>query len=219
MKNRRCERVKITLKKSSGFFLKHNLFSVMHLYSDGSKSKKYSYELVSRKGTDSVVVLLYFIRNGEVFVGLKEEARLAKVLRNLENKQASFPIKDCYLLEAVAGSLEPNEKNLKQIKKRVKTETLEEAGYDVNIDNIISLGKPFFSSPGQSTEKIYPFAVKIEKERHNKAIGDGSLLEKESGEIKFFPLKKAFKMIEQGRIEDAKTEISIHRLFLKLNLL
>lgn len=219
MKNRRCERVKITLKKSSGFFLKHNLFSVMHLYSDGSKSKKYSYELVSRKGTDSVVVLLYFIRNGEVFVGLKEEARLAKVLRNLENKQASFPIKDCYLLEAVAGSLEPNEKKISKIKERAKKEIFEEAGFVVKEKEIFSLGKPFFTSPGQSTEKIYPFAVKVNPTSKVNFSGDGSLLEKESGNVKFYPLKKIFNMILNGKIEDAKTEICLNRLFLKLKLL
>jgi 8-oxo-dGTP pyrophosphatase MutT (NUDIX family) len=175
--------------------------------------------LVSRRGTDSVVALLYFVKDGQVFVGLKKQVRLSKVLRNFEKKEAFFKVKNCLLLEAVAGSLEPNEKNLSKMKKRVKMETLEEAGFDVKIADIFSLGKPFFSSPGQSTEKIYPFAVKVNIENKVKALGDGSLLEKDSGKIKFFPLKMSEKMISQGKIEDAKTEIAIHRLFLKLNLL
>lgn len=219
MKNVRCKKISVSLKKSVGKFLKHNLFSVSHIYCDGSESRKYDYELLSRRGTDSVVALLYFIEDGQYFVGLKEQVRLSKVLRNVEKKEASFQIKNCFLLEAVAGSLEPGEKSLSEIKKRVKNEVLEEAGFAVKTGNIVSLGKPFFSSPGQSTEKIFPFAVKVEKEFQNESLGDGSLLEKESGKIRFFTLKKVQKMISEGRIEDAKTEISIYRFLFQHHLL
>ncbi len=41
-------------------------------------------------------------------------------------------------------------------------EVLEDAGFLVKTSKVFSLGKPFFTSPGQSTEKIYPFAVYVD---------------------------------------------------------
>ncbi len=219
MKKNRCKTVSLTLKKRTGSFLKHSIFEVRHIYSNGKKSKKYNYEVVSRKGNDSVVVIIYCFENGEILIGLKNQLRIAKAVRSSSKKKIEIPLKKCLLLEAIAGSLEDNEKSFSKITKRVKTEIFEEAGYDVRQKDIVSLGPPFYTSLGQSTEKIYPFALKIEKKEKKKFYGDGSLIEKESGEINFFPVKKVLQLIQRGKIQDAKTEIAVLRLLLKLHLL
>lgn len=219
MDKNKCKKIDITLKKRTGSFLKHSLFEIRHIYSNGKISKGYNYELVSRRGTDSVVVLLYCFENGEIFIGLKKQLRIAKVLRNIHKKKIEVPLQRCFLLEAVAGSLEVDERSSSKIRRRAKIEILEEAGFDVKLKDIFSLGPPFYTSPGQATEKIYPFAVKIARKEKRKFCGDGSLIEMENGEINFFSVEKTLQLIQKGKIEDAKTEIAVLRLLLKLNLL
>ncbi|MCX7830443.1 MAG: hypothetical protein N2445_05235 [Acidobacteria bacterium] len=219
MRKNRETKINLVLKKSEGSFLKYKVFEVTHIYPDGSKGRSYNYELVSRRGTDSVVIVLFCIKKGEIFVGLKKNIRIPKVARKLKMKNESRPLGSFFLIEAIAGSLECSDKSLTKIKERARKEVLEEAGFEISTKDIISLGKPFFTSPGQSTEKIYPFAAKVDLSEQKVFSGDGSLLEKESGKTKFYSKSKALEMIRQGKIEDAKTEIAIIRLFMNLKVL
>lgn len=219
MKNLRCKKIEIEVKRKSGGFLKHLLLSARHIYSDGNKSNYYNYELVERRGVDSVAVVLFYYKDGELLLGFTKQARLAKVVRDFNERKTIKPFNNLLLLEAVAGSLEIGEKTTLKIRKRVKKEIYEETGLDVKLKDIFSLGKPFFTSPGQSTEKIYPFGAKVEMEKKKVAVGDGSLLEKDSNKVVFYSLSKVLEMLFSHKIEDAKTEITILRLFFKLKVL
>lgn len=205
--------VEIRKIKDEGRFLHHNLLSVSHLHSP--QKEKYSYEVIRRRGEDSVAVAIFTEMKGEIYVGLKKVVRIAVLARKLKDEPIVCDLKKSLLLEVVAGSLEDNDRSRKS---RAKEEILEEAGFLVKTKEIFSLGKPFFTSPGQSTEKIYPFAVYVDIKSKMEEIGDGSIVEKENERVKFYPFKKIVKMLKRGLIEDAKTEVTLMRLFFKLNL-
>lgn len=210
------KKIEIEILKEGGNFLKHQTLKVTHY---NEKFECYRYEVVRRRGEDCVGVAI-FTRNGDEYLfGLKKVFRIPKVARRLVTRRGIFDIKESYLLEIVAGSLEEDEKSVSAIKKRVKEEVYEEGGFEVNEKSIVSLGKPFFTSPGQSTEKIYPFAVCVDTKNKVKEIGDGSIIEKESSPLIFYPQEKILYLIRNGMIEDAKSEIILSRLFFKLNLL
>lgn len=219
MKNLKCKKIEIEIKRRSGSFLRHLLLSARHIYSDGNKSKYYNYELIERRGIDSVAVVLFYYKNNELFIGLTKQARIAKMVRGFKVRKIIKPLNNFFLLEVVAGSLEIGERTALQMKKRAKKEIYEETGFDVKLKDIFSLGKSFFASPGQSTEKIYPYGAKVEIKKKEEAVGDGSLLEKDSNKVVFYPVSKVLEMLFSHKIEDAKTEITILRLFFRLKVL
>jgi ADP-ribose pyrophosphatase len=114
-------------------------------------------------------------------------------------------------VEAVAGSLEPGETRLAQIRRRAARELREETGYRVRPDALRSLGAGFFPSHGQCTEKIHLFAVCLDRLAASPAAGDGSINEAETWSL----LLEARDLIDRcraGEIEDPKLEIGVVRL-------
>jgi ADP-ribose pyrophosphatase len=85
----------------------------------------------------------------------------------------------------------------------VKRELREETGSEGK--QYFKLGE-IFPSPGYTNERLHLYACRID------STGKQDLDEDEFLEVEKIPLEKAKKMVEQGKIPDAKTQILILRV-------
>lgn len=109
-----------------------------------------------------------------------------------------------WLLEIVAGSVESGADFLETAKQEVR----EEVGYI--IDQLIPI-YVFFPSPGGSSEKIFLYYTEVnEQQKSNR--GGGLIAEGEDIQIVELPIEKALKLLETGKIHDAKTIIALQWL-------
>jgi nudix-type nucleoside diphosphatase (YffH/AdpP family) len=115
-------------------------------------------------------------------------------------KQFRFPIfkagYDDLFIEAPAGVLDAETPEI-----RIKAEVEEETGYVVQ-----SVRKIFesYMSPGSVTEKLHFFVAEYQSGQ-KRTVGGGIAAEGEDIEVLELPIATAAKMIEQGKILDAKT--------------
>ncbi len=101
-----------------------------------------------------------------------------------------------YLLEIPAGKLEKGEEPGEAILRELKEET----GYMVqSMDYVTS----FYTSPGFCDEKIFLYFAKLGEK------GSQNLDEDEFIDILEFSLDELFQMINEGKIQDAKTILAI----------
>ncbi len=203
----------------AGGFLRLERMTLANRYADGSLSKRYRVDMVHRKGTDSVAIFPYYIDGrGKLKVYLKRGIRAPIYFR----KELHLPSPDSrdnlYAHEAVAGSLEERDQGVGAIALRAQEELLEELGFQVEVDEIRSLGGGFFPSQGMASEKIHLVSVQVSPEKKREALGDGSVNEAEAL-TEVLEGKTILKMCEKGEIEDPKIEIGVFRLCKKLEYL
>ena len=106
--------------------------------------------------------------------------------------------------DGIAGVLGPVE----NLRAAVRREILEETGYTTEkLDPISS----FYLSPGGSSERIPLFYAEAGIRAFGKS-GGGLEEEGEDIEVVEIPLEKAWGMLEEGRIVDAKTIIALQWL-------
>jgi ADP-ribose pyrophosphatase len=208
-------RIVRSLPSSGPGFL--SLFRVVlrNQYESGESSPPYRYEMVERRGIDSVAIIPFFRGAGPVRVMVKAGFRPAIFLRGLRPAPGERARKRSWTVEAVAGSLKPGETRLSQIRRRAARELREETGYRVRPDDLRSLGAGFFPSHGQCTEKIHLFAVCLDRLSASRPEGDGSINEAETWSL----LLEARDLIDRcraGEIEDPKLEIGVVRLLEQL---
>jgi ADP-ribose pyrophosphatase len=152
---------------------------------------------------DSVAVLLH--DPDEDVVVLTRQFRYP-VYSNLDSETAkSAGAKQAWLLEVVAGSIDPNQNVLEMASKEV----MEEAGY------VVQGGfRPiatFYPSPGWSSERIHLFLGLVDhKDRSND--GGGLVSEGEDIQVEILSFEEAMMMIDRGEISDAKTIIALQHL-------
>lgn len=118
--------------------------------------------------------------------------------------------------EIVAGLLEPTDSGEAGLRHRAAEEVLEEAGYHVSADSIRMLGQPFFVAPGIISEKIFLCCVDVTGLEAGPPEGDGSPLE-EGGAQRWRSRRDLEAAIASGEIQDAKTELGLHRLLVMLS--
>jgi 8-oxo-dGTP pyrophosphatase MutT (NUDIX family) len=193
-------------------FLTLERLVVKNLYDGGRTSRPYRFEVVHRRGVDSVGIIPFYFEGARrlmvVFkVGFRPGLYLRKRLRPpLGDRWAYTSVR-----EAVAGSLEPDDRGARGIDARARAELLEETGLEPRARTVVRLGSGFFPSHGQSTEKVHLRAIEIVPQRHARAAGDGSVNEADSGTV----VMEAGRILEEcrkGRIEDPKLEIGVTRL-------
>jgi ADP-ribose pyrophosphatase len=109
-----------------------------------------------------------------------------------------------YLLEIPAGSLEPGESPLTCAKR----ELLEETGF--RAQELIKLGK-IHMIPAYSDEEIHVFIAK------GLTPAEQNLDPDEIIEVVNYPLEKAVRMIDEGKITDALTILSIQMAWFYVN--
>ena len=103
-----------------------------------------------------------------------------------------------YLWELPAGRLDPGEKPLQAAKR----ELIEETGYRAKTWTKLA---SFFASPGYVQERMTIYLATDLTE------GEATPMDDERIETRWFSAKEVAKMIQTGKIEDAKTMIGFYR--------
>jgi len=196
-------------------FLRVRRFVLRNTYTDGSVSPPYACDVVSRRSTDAVAVVLWHRDDdGRVMVHYREGTRPPVWLRR--HKQDELPFKDPQpfdvLGEIVAGVLEADDHGRPGVHRRGALEAKEEAGFDVDPAEVRDLGPGgLFPTPGVTDEKIYLVAAEVDPSARTVAEGDGSVLE-EGTRVVTTPLREAIAACRRGELADAKTELGLLRL-------
>ena len=194
-------------------FVRVRRLRLRHLYSGDKYSPPYSFDVVEGPFADAVVVVLYHIdKVGKVWVGLRRGVRPSIYLRKDNPVKALLDgLPRLIYLELVAGGIEYEDLDSIGIDGRAAVEVREEAGFEVEPQNMVSLGAGTFSSPGSGMEKLHYRAARVDPGQDMEPKGDGHPLE-EVGDFQFYELAEAITWCRNGSIEDAKTEIGLCRL-------
>jgi ADP-ribose pyrophosphatase len=194
-------------------FIRVRRLRLRHRYSGEQYSGAYWFDMIESPFVDAVAIVLYHIdREQGVWVGLRRGVRPSIYLR--KDNPAKMSLDKGPLLiytELVAGGIEYDDLDTIGVKGRAALEVREEAGFEVNEEDMINLGGGTFSSPGFGMEKLHYLAVQVEPDTGSEPIGDGHPLE-EVGEVKFYKISEAISWCRLGKIEDSKTEIGLYRL-------
>ena len=186
---------------------------------DGSRSRDYPVEVVDRPRLDAVAVVVW----RRPAPGAAPEILLRDCLRPAAffRREADPPLADPRVYrvvpEIVAGVLEADDRGEAGLFRRAALEVAEEAGFEVDPGEVVSLGAPFFVAPGILSEKIHPVAVEVTGRAPHPPRGDGSPLE-EDGRLTWVALPALLRACLEGTVEDAKTEIGAHRLAARLGV-
>lgn len=113
-------------------------------------------------------------------------------------RQFRYPYRQV-VLEAPAGKLEPGEDPFEAVKRELREETGSKGKQYLELGEI-------FPSPGYTNERLHLYACRID------STGEQDLDEDEFLEVERIPIEKAEKMVEQGKIPDAKTQVLILRV-------
>jgi 8-oxo-dGTP pyrophosphatase MutT (NUDIX family) len=182
-------------------------------YADGSRSRVYDCDLMSRPESDAVAALLYRVDDRRrVRVLLRDSIRPPVFLRL--HKRFVHPDPRIYssLREIVAGLVEPSDaEGPSGLCARAAAEAHEEAGLKVPAASFEVVGGETFASPGVSDEKVYFCAASADVDAARAGAGDGSVME-EAGAIAVLELSEAIEACRSGAIPDMKTELGLLRL-------
>jgi ADP-ribose pyrophosphatase len=182
-------------------------------YDDGSSSEVYPCDLVSRRGSDAVVAVLYQLDGDrQVKVLLREGIRAPVFLR--QHKQYVHADPRVYLSvgELVAGMVEDDDgPGSAGLAKRAAAEAEEEAGLKVPTEDFRMLGEETFASPGTGDEKLYYCAAQAPLDEAHPGAGDGTVME-EGAHIRVLGLAEAIESCRRGEVPDMKTEVGLLRL-------
>jgi ADP-ribose pyrophosphatase len=163
-------------------FFQVDELTLSHELSDGSMSRPLR-RLVLERG-DAVAVLLFRPASpGVVLV-----------------RQFRAPIEG-WMLEVVAGIPDPGEEPAAAARREV----LEETGYQVEELEPIAA---FYPTPGGSSERIHLYFAQVDEARRL-APGGGRAEEDEDIEVVELGLEEAWGLLDEGRIDDAKTLIAL----------
>lgn len=207
------------LGPEEGRFLTLERFLWRNRYTDGTVSRPYPYEFIHRKGYDAVAIALYHEEGGVPHMAYRPGIRVPAWCR----RELPLCLPDSkeyrYIPEAIAGSLEPQDRGVEGFLHRVVAEVAEETGFEVVPGDVEPLGAGFFPSHGQSSEKIHLCAVRVAPGSEGIPRGDGSVNEADAPPLRFHPLRDILLACSRGEIEDPKVELLARRLAAKLGYL
>jgi GDP-mannose pyrophosphatase NudK len=172
--------------------------------------KKISYEYLKKDGTWQTQTREAYDRgNGAAILLYNRESKTIIFTRQFRMPTFINGNGDGMMIEACAGLLDDDDPE-----ECIKRETEEETGY-----KITDVRKIFeaYMSPGSVTEILHFFVAEYTKEM-KQGHGGGMEHEQEEIEVLELPFEKAFQMINDGEIKDAKTIILLQYARLK-NLL
>lgn len=180
----------------------------------GRMSPEFHYDEVDRRALDAVVIVPHFLRRTETgalerTVVLRSAIRPPVILRRIVGA-ADIGMKSRALWEVPAGLVEEHEGEQEELAHAAARELLEEAGFDVSVEQLHPLGPSSFPAPGIIAERHYYFHVEVDPETQVEPPLDGSPLEK-AGELVAVPLHAALRAAKRGELADAKTELALRR--------
>ncbi len=203
---------------SDGGFLKVRRLRLRTHYADGTSSEVFPYDVVDRKALDAVVMALYADREGapgDPYVCIRSALRPPLALRRHRELVVPDPRPDVELWELPAGLIEDHEKGVEGVLACAARETHEETGFELPASEFTALGVPVFLSPGLCGEKIHIVCARVPDHRAKvHAAGDGVL--EARARVEWWPLSTCLERAAEGVIEDAKTELALHRLAARL---
>ena len=192
-------------------FLRLRRLVLRNRYRDGSASRPYPCDIVSRPHTDAVAVCLYQMLDRKVRVLLKESPRAPIYLRKLKAPVIADARPYLSIIELVAGLIETGDERIGGVAGRAAREAAEEAGVEVPAHSIQPLGGESFPSPGVADEKVFFTAAELTTLSGGVPPGDGGAMEEATRPV-ILDLTEAIRMCRDGRIPDMKTEIGLLRL-------
>jgi len=200
-------------------FLQVRRFWVKNRRDDGSTSAAYRVDVVDRPRLDAVAVLVYRRApvSGAIEILTRQALRPAAYFRKDKTPNIADGREYLFCEEVVAGLLEPEDLGEAGLLRRAALEVEEEAGIVVEPNAVVVLGAPVFVAPGILSEKVFMTAVDVTGKAQSEPRGDGSPME-EGGKLRWRLLDELRQAIASGEVEDAKTEILLHR-FLSSSLL
>lgn len=141
---------------------------------------------------DAAVVLVY-------------HREFEKVILTRQFRYPVFHREEEFLLEIVAGKVDPGETPLETAFR----ETEEEIGYRVLPEKMYHWFS-FYASPGYTTEQYHLYYAEVsETDKVNE--GGGLANEFEQIELVWYSKSEFFSLVEQGKIKDAKTLVAALR--------
>ena len=192
-------------------FLQIRRLRVRNARVDGSHSPVYRVDVVDRPRLDAVAVLVFRRAAAGAYEFLtRQNLRPAAFFRGEKSPTVPDGRSHLFCEEIVAGLLESSDLGWEGVKNRAAAETLEEVGYAVTPASVMVLGQPFFVAPGIISEKIFLTAVEVTGLTQTEPEGDGSPLE-EGGNPRWRSLAELQHALADGTIQDAKTELALHR--------
>ncbi len=199
---------------SDGGFIQVRRLRLRSHYDDGVVSEVYPYDVVDRRALDAVVIVLFAVRDGapdDPLVCVRTALRPPLALRQQRELVVPDARVDVELWEMPAGLIEAHEKGVEGVRACAARETLEETGFDLPASAFEALGVPVFLSPGLCGEKIHILCARVADPRVEvHAEGDGVL--EARARVEWWPLSQCLACAAEGVIEDAKTELALHRL-------
>ena len=154
---------------------------------------------------DSVAVLLYDPDND--IVVLTRQFRYPVYAKITSDHGEGENTKRSWILEMVAGSIEPGT----EVKEAARKEIIEEAGYLLQGD--LRQIATIYPSPGWTSERIHIF-LGLVNHKDQVSTGGGLVAEGEDIRVEHIPFQEAMEMISYGEICDAKTIIALQHLAL-----
>lgn len=180
-------------------------------YPDGGVSAPFTYDAVSRRALDAVVLVAYARRAGEVAVLLRSAVRPPLVLRDGTPSPCPRDEVGTGLWELPAGLIEPDERGTAGARLAASRELGEETGLVVAPDAWSELGRSTLPSPGVIAERHLFFAAEVDPDSAAEPSLDGSALEQQ-GQLVWVSLERALDWCRAGALADAKTELGLRRL-------
>jgi 8-oxo-dGTP pyrophosphatase MutT (NUDIX family) len=198
-----------------GHYFKLSRRKIRNLYSDDTKSDWYWVEAAHSPFYDAVVLLLYVESPGEpVALYLRRSLRPAVAFRRFSplHLQSDNGEHLAEIWELPAGGIEKVdlEPGGGGPRARAVAEAWEEAGFKVQEEDLIPLGKAPYSAPALAGERLNYYICKVNPEDAQPPQGDGHPMETGS-ELVLLPLPEALQWIDQGKVSDLKTEVGIRR--------
>jgi ADP-ribose pyrophosphatase len=194
-------------------FLTIRRLRLKNAYDDGTHSAVYDCDLVSRRGVDAVVAVL-FEQTGDrrVKVLLREGVRAPVYLRHEKSFVHPDPRVYSSIPELVAGIVEADDPSGEAgLARRAAVEADEEAGLALDAAAFTPLGGETFASPGTSDEKLFYCVAEASLDEARGGAGDGSVME-EGAVLRVMDLGDAIEACRTGEVPDMKTEVGLLRL-------
>lgn len=204
---------------SDGGFLKVRRLRMRTHFADGTATEVYAYDVIDRKALDAVVMVLHAHRPeapADPFICMRTALRPPLALRQQRELPIADPRPDVELWELPAGLIEPHEKGVEGVLACAAREAHEETGFELPPTEFSLLGVPVYLSPGMCGEKIHMVSARIADHRADvRAAGDGVI--EANARVEWWPLSECLARAAEGVIEDAKTELALHRFSQRLS--